>query len=395
MPGWHERTKALQEKGKIRMVGIIQEQHPERARLFMQWKGMDWPILVDSLDLLGVWVVPITFLIDEHGVIRGRNPSRDDLEKFLETRHEPPVEPAARGPRPPRLPALQRSAEEGGDAAAWRAYGDALFLWGGSDRTDDAVDAYGRAAELEPDRAATHFRLGVALRRRFESPDRRPDDFQRAVDRWQAALDGEPNQYIWRRRIQQYGPRLEKPYPFYDWVAIARREIRARGETPAPLPVDPGGAEYAAPARTFEVAAAGRESPDPRDRITHDDGRFIQVETAVVPARVSPGDTARVHVFLRPNLGRKAHWNNEAKDLVVWVGAPEGFDVDQRYLTVANPPKEVSQETRTVEFEVRVPPGAKGESARLPAYALYYVCEDVDGTCLYRRQDLPVEIPIR
>jgi hypothetical protein len=41
------------------MVGIIQEQHPDRAGLFMQWKQMDWPILVDSLNLLGVAVVPV------------------------------------------------------------------------------------------------------------------------------------------------------------------------------------------------------------------------------------------------------------------------------------------------------------------------------------------------
>lgn len=54
------------------MVGIIQEQHPDRCRLFMQWKQMDWPILVDSLNLLEVTAVPITLTIDEHGIIRTR-----------------------------------------------------------------------------------------------------------------------------------------------------------------------------------------------------------------------------------------------------------------------------------------------------------------------------------
>ncbi len=44
------------------MVGIVQEQHPARTRLFMQWQGMDWPVMVDSLNLLGVKVVPITLL---------------------------------------------------------------------------------------------------------------------------------------------------------------------------------------------------------------------------------------------------------------------------------------------------------------------------------------------
>jgi len=36
------------------MVGIIEEQHPDRAQLFMQWKQMGWPVMVDSLNLLNV-----------------------------------------------------------------------------------------------------------------------------------------------------------------------------------------------------------------------------------------------------------------------------------------------------------------------------------------------------
>ena len=35
------------------------------------------------------------------------------------------------------------------------------------------------------------------------------------------------------------------------------------------------------------------------------------------------------------------------------------------------------------------------ESTVVPAYALYYVCEDVDGLCLYRRQDLSIPIRVR
>jgi len=34
------------------MVGILEEQNPDRARLFMQWKQMGWPLLVDSYNLL-------------------------------------------------------------------------------------------------------------------------------------------------------------------------------------------------------------------------------------------------------------------------------------------------------------------------------------------------------
>jgi hypothetical protein len=54
VPGWHERTREHQARGELQLVGIIQEQHPDRCRLFMQWKQMDWPILVDALNLYGV-----------------------------------------------------------------------------------------------------------------------------------------------------------------------------------------------------------------------------------------------------------------------------------------------------------------------------------------------------
>ena len=60
MPGWHEATRELRADGRVAMVGIVQEQHPDRARLFMQWKQMDWPLLVDALDRLDVTLVPLT-----------------------------------------------------------------------------------------------------------------------------------------------------------------------------------------------------------------------------------------------------------------------------------------------------------------------------------------------
>ena len=67
--------------------------------------------------------------------------------------------------------------------------------------------------------------------------------------------------------------------------------------------------------------------------------------------------------------------------------------MDRRTLTVPNPREEVSQEPRALEFEVRIPANATGDGV-VPGYALYYVCEDEDGTCLYRRQNLQVTIPV-
>ncbi len=211
------------------------------------------------------------------------------------------------------------------------------------------------------------------------------------------ALDLDPNQYIFRRRIQQYGPRLDKPYPFYDWVPEARQALLARGETPIELRVEPGGAEFAAPLEKLVVdggTADERVEPDPEGRIYRDEKPLIRAETVVVPNVVASGEAARVHVVLRPDENVKAHWNNEVSDLVFWVTPPEGWRVDDRLHRVTVPPEPVSQELRRIEFEIQTPAGFSG-STTIPAYALYYVCEDVDGTCLYRRKDIEATIEVR
>ncbi len=396
MPGWHEATAELQQDGKVQMVGIIQEQHPDRCRLFMQWKQMDWPILVDSLNLFEVSAVPLTFAIDEHGVIRQDRLKLDQAEnieaEFLSRQFDAPPPEAETAGTVPDLDQLR--AWTGQDTPeAWRRYANAVFLWGGPERIDEAIDAYRKALELDPDHGPTHFRLGVAWRNRYDFGDGRPADFRAAVESWKRALDIDPNQYIWRRRIQQYGPRLDKPYSFYDWVNTARKEIAERGETPVELTVEPGGAEFAYPAETFTTSPNAAE-PDPRGRIHRDERGFVDVEAIVVPPALEPGGSGRVHLTFRPNTSIEAHWNNEAGDMQVWIEPAEGWQVSQRLLTVENPPELVSTEPRKVEFEIQLPEDAGRGIADLEGYALYYVCEDVRGTCLYRRQDITVPVRI-
>lgn len=358
----------------------------------MQWKHMDWPVMVDSLNLLEVSAVPITLFIDEQGIVRAIRPSPSDLGDFLNQSFDGSVAPAPATP-PAGLGELEQKAASG-NLEALQNYADSLVLWGGESRFDEAIRLYQGILKREPNRAPTHFRLGVAYRKRYDSRQGAEQDFQKAVRQWGAALDLDPNQYIWRRRIQQYGPRLEKPYSFYDWVQEARKEIEARGEDPVQLTVEPGGAEFAYPAKHFEVREETGTEPDPGGRILRDERGFVQVNTVAVPAAVDPGGTVRVHLTLRPNLQIKAHWNNEVDDLVVWVRPPPGWQVDQPYLKVARPPQVVSQEVRKLEFELKSAADSTG-SAKIPAYALYYVCEDVDGTCLYRRQDISILVTVK
>jgi len=370
------------------MVGLIQEQHPDRCALFMQWKEMDWPIMVDPLNLLGIQVVPFHMLIDEAGVVRKAGARPSDLESFLAL---PPVEAAPVEAAPPQIESLRREAQ-GGDAEALRALADAIYLWRGEAALDEAIELYEAALDAGGPAGSTHFRIGVVHRARFESDARREGDFGAAIDHWEAALEQNPNQYIWRRRIQQYGPRLDKPYPFYDWVGEAREAIRARGQTPHPLSTDPQGAELAHPSRDFTSAGPETDEPDPDGRIIRDEDRLIEVETVVTPATNARARAARVHMIFTPNRAVEGHWNNEVEPMEVWVDPPEGWQVDQRRLTAPMGEGATSEETRALEFEIRAPEGWGGEPQPIPAYALYYACEGVDGVCLYLRRDLNIVV---
>ena len=390
MPGWHEVTSRFGDD--VRTVGIIEEQHPQRARLFLQWKQMDWPVLVDSLNLLGMAAVPVTLFIDEHGIVRAVNPARDELSTFLRTPYESVQEESPVWEFPtPQLDQMRMKARSG-SAGDMRLLADALVLWGSPEELNEAIEIYQAAIEKNPQDGLTHFRLGVAFRSRYDSSGQMPVDFASAVRHWKLALDIDPNQYIWRRRIQQYGPRLDKPYAFYDWVDEARRDIKSRNEEPVELSVEPAGAELAAPRGRFPSGLQRIGDPDPTGRILRDDG-LISLTTVVVP-HTDRTSSFMGHVILRPNESRKAHWNNEVEDLIVWVDPPEGWSSERNRYTHPRPRVPVSREERRVEIELDGPADFSG-SIDVPGYALYYVCEDVDGTCLYRRQDFSIPYAAR
>lgn len=357
---------------------------------------MDWPILVDSLNLLEVEAVPITVAIDEHGIVRHTGLRLDKAEElrngFMETDFPAPDEVSAQ-PVPADWPSPV-APSAGADAATWTAYGNSIVLSGELARSDQAVEAFRQAAELGPQDGWARFRLGVALRKRYDSEWRKAGDFQAAVDAWKAALDIDPNQYIWRRRIQQYGPRLDKPYPFYDWVPQAREEITERGGSPAPLLVEPGGAEFAQP-QTEISSGEERPDPDPEDRIYRDDGELIAIETVLAPSSLQPGEATRLHVEFRPREERKAHWNNEVDGLEVWLDEVDGCELETHYQQLPMPPTAVSLETRKAEYELQCGDDSDPGARSLSGYALYYVCEDVAGTCLYRRQDFSARLEVR
>ncbi len=380
MPGWHKITAPLEAEGKRKVLGIAQEQHGDRTRLFMQWKQMDWPVHVDAYNLYGVSGVPITLFVDEHGIIRKTNPKPEDLNAFLDAEFPPPDEDLENE-------ILKFDVAGAVRAAVPRCVDVVAENWiktkGGSNVELSAED---------------HFRFGVLRRMRHDSEYRRPHDFADAVHHWSMALAKNPNQYIWRRRIQQYGPRLDKPYPFYDWIPVAREEILARGETPVPLVAEPSGAEIAQPARNKSGKSTEKQDgthPDPDGKLHRDTAGLVNAEAVVVSSTSGNKPGYRVHLTFTPDTKRAAHWNNESGEAAFWLEGTAGWNVSAPVATLPVPedPDATSEEVRTVEFEV-FPDGEKAATTpgRIRGTLLFYVCEGADGVCRYLAKDIEIAI---
>ena len=80
MPVWHEVTREAREAGELQVIGIVQEQHRERAMLYRNWKELDWPILWDPFNVTESAGVPNVVFADEHGIVRKVSPRPDRFE---------------------------------------------------------------------------------------------------------------------------------------------------------------------------------------------------------------------------------------------------------------------------------------------------------------------------
>jgi hypothetical protein len=149
VPVWHEATREPVKQGRLVLLGVTQEQHADRCRLFAQWKRFDWPILHDPIDLLEAPAVPIVVAIDEHGIVRAVSPRPETVAaEFLDRTFADDAPPGApRSAGPPDPAALRRQAEASPTARAWRALGDTLTIWDGTQLVADAIDAYTRALD--------------------------------------------------------------------------------------------------------------------------------------------------------------------------------------------------------------------------------------------------------
>ncbi len=383
MPVWHERTRTLRREGKVKVIGITQEQHADRCLLFARWKGIDFPILWDPFNMTGTQAVPRVTLIDEHGIVRATRASIATFEEDFVGKAFP--KPAQAAPRAPRGKAgtLVEVAEAKEGSEAYR-YFDALsaFLWpAGRDgeRAKTDILAY---AEAHPKDAAAQWRLGVVYRMRHESFERSLGDFQQAVNHWQAGLELDPSHYIYRRRLEQYGPLLTKPYPFYPWIPEARKAL---GKDAPTLVAEPTGTEMAGRA-VLDPDAAGRPEPDSKgaDRSIQDG---LRIEATVVYMATRKGRlAARVHLHLIPAGNRVLLWDAQAPVYVHVEPLESSFTFDSNTQVARLRGTDPAEEIATLDFEAQFEPG-KAEDIEFDGYILYRARTEPRGPSRLIRQD--------
>ena len=91
-------TDEFVDNGELVVLGVVQEQHAKRAELYAQWRQLQWPILYDPINKLGLEAVPVPVAIDENGIVRKvRMKNKDQFRSdFIENDFS---ETTARAPR--------------------------------------------------------------------------------------------------------------------------------------------------------------------------------------------------------------------------------------------------------------------------------------------------------
>ena len=85
MPGWQAAVEPFVKAGKLVAIGIMQDQHADRCRLYRQYRQLKWPLYIDAINIRDHSGVPIPVGIDESGIVRltGRV-NRDAVKAFVE-----------------------------------------------------------------------------------------------------------------------------------------------------------------------------------------------------------------------------------------------------------------------------------------------------------------------
>ncbi len=392
---WVAKTKPLIDTEKLVVVGVAQEQHPDRVRLFAQWHKADWPILHDAMNVIGIENVPLIVAIDEHGIVRARNPDLDQLEEqFTAKTFDPP------GALPPidvkELPdprVTRRLASEARRNPEWRKHGQALVFAGKPKQINEAITAFQHAIDDERGDAESWFAQGVAYRIRHDLAEREAGDFQAALDAWREAAHLEPNNAIYRCRLQQYGPCIDKPFAFYDWIGTACKEIAERGDAPIDLACEPTGTETESPLSKFRYRKRAGPESEALGTAALDRRPIVEVSYAcAAQADKRKGSVVQIYVNCRLAPESGATWSNEGEPMQMWIEKPKTGRLGTRYLRYPQPQEPRTLDERVLSFPLRLS-GAKS-SMTLEATLLYSVHDGPNAPAQPMKQDLRIKVSV-
>jgi tetratricopeptide (TPR) repeat protein len=392
LPAWYEKTKQLVADGKLVVLGVAHEQHADRCRLFAQWKGINWPIVHDPLNLIRVDSLPLVIGIDEHGIVRADNLDLDTFEDtFVKKTYKAPKKPPAMGSDElPNTKVTRRTAKDGRSAKTSRAHGDALVLAGAAPQIDEAIAIYRNALSMNADDADSQFRLGVTYRIRYDRPEHKPEDFQSAIDAWRKAAAMQPENEVFTARLLQYGPDVDKPSAYYTWVEAAEKAIKERGETPIKLGVEPTTMELARPSKKFGSSTDAAAKEDPGDKAKKDAENLVHLEYTIVRGMGDEGDRlAAVYVTCRPDPIKAVRWDGSTPPRL-WITKPKSGKLSHEFVECEAGPQAGLEDPRTLCFEIELPKGAK-TLPPIEAFAVYTVRTGPEGQPQMLRQDIQIK----
>lgn len=323
VPRWYEALAPLVKSEKLVIVGVAHDVYAERARLFVQWKGIDGPILHDPVNHVRLSRLPRFVAIDENGYVRDTAPELKSFSSRFVNRKFPgapaPIPPNTE--EPPLLVVTRREAIQAHMAPEETRHGDALLIRNLPAMLGDAVKFYRRAIKNDPRSAQAHYGLGIALRRRFESEFRRAGDFRLFVAAWKKAAALAPDHQIYQGALAALAPPGNPRRCAYQWMEEARAQLAKRGETPVALSVPPLRTETCGPAAGEASNGDSPSAPKAKD----DEDHHVRIEAAVVRS-ADPGRPTvyELHLALCPDLDRDVRWSSDASLTYVTISSKGG-----------------------------------------------------------------------
>lgn len=239
---WNEQTRDLIKNHRLAVLAVSHDASPAQARLFFQWKKIDWPLAHDVINHCGVETLPLALYINEKGIIKQIDPEPEKLAKRLakakalkpreipESDREQLVEPKI----------TRRAASEGRSADSLCIHGDALVVAGQPPQIDEAIEVYKKATNEAPEMAKAWFGLGVAHHMRAklnQSADpSAADDGKAATAAWKKVRELAPDNQVFKIEIEEFKAKPAALKKLFEWVEEAKKEISDRGDKPVEVP---------------------------------------------------------------------------------------------------------------------------------------------------------------